>query len=194
MAPDFYNAGGTVNLGYLELDVVGVEPMTDCEGGKYDPNSNLCWQDPPSETVRSFAEAVSDCSALGIDWRLPTISELRTLFRVGVLPGCEPMLWDLSWTAVPTGHCGVWDNCLSFSACYDESTCESDGCEGWGGPAADGCKWDVALSGNCYTYFSSSEYADYAPDVWTFNFVTGHLSDPLAPETLNYVRCVRDGP
>ena len=29
-------------------------PMTDCTGGKFDPDNNLCWQDPPADIAMNW--------------------------------------------------------------------------------------------------------------------------------------------
>jgi hypothetical protein len=162
-------------------------PMTDCSSteGKYDPNSNLCWQDPPSATPMNWDDAVSYCPTLGSGWSLPTISELRSLFR-----GCLAVEWDLDWTVVPEDNCGVWDECLSFTTCHD-GPCLPGECSDYGGPGTIGCYWDTALTGTCAERFwSLSEITDNAFNAWRIYFYTGntHYNSKSNPYS---VRCVR---
>jgi hypothetical protein len=195
--------------------------MTDCDGGKYDPDSNLCWQDPPSATKMNGyvatgihhpdynSETENYCGDLPHgDWRPPTISELRSLFRTVTDAECYTMEWDMSWTSVPSGYCRVWDDCLSFSKCWERSECIpgcSDsqthgfrckpGCGADNGPGAEGCYWDAELSGECWCYFSASEVTNSDNATWVARFSGGYV-DPEQKEIRDmcYVRCVRSGP
>jgi hypothetical protein len=172
--------------------------MTDCTGGKLDPDTDLCWQDPPNTDGTNWFVAagiydVTDnptttnyCSGLGAGWRLPTISELRSLFR-----GCLAVEWDLDWVAVPVDNCGVWDSCLSFTSCHD-GPCMPGECSDYGGPDELGCYWDPALQGACdLRYWSLSQETDNANNAWRIYFYTGntHYNDKSNAYS---VRCVRD--
>ncbi len=139
-----------------------------------DTVSGLVWEDPPSDG------AVSYCTALSLpghgpgEWRLPTISELRTLIR-----GC-PATED-------GGACGVTDSCLD-----DPCLIDCGGCSG-GGPGVGGCFWDPALEGTCDCYWSSSSHAAYPSYAW-FVYVYGAVVGLYDKGDYHYVRCVRPGP
>jgi hypothetical protein len=57
-------------------------PMTDCADGlgRYDSVSDLCWEEPPSDTTLNWYDAVDYCAELVLggrdDWRMPMIQEL----------------------------------------------------------------------------------------------------------------------
>jgi hypothetical protein len=149
-------------------------------GGAYDPESDLCWQDPPADGETDWQAAVDSCDGLSLggdgDWRLPTISELRTLIR-----GCA---------ATETGgDCYVNDECLEW-LCWADSC---DGCGDLGGPAADGCYWNPALTGTCDSwYWSSGSYADDEAYAWGVYFYSGVVSTGLKSGA-GSARCVRSG-
>ena len=143
-----------------------------------DPSTQLVWQDPPFTTKRNWNDSVSACDALVLgdygDWRLPTIDELRTLAR-----GCA--------ATVTGGACAVSTKCLE-SSCGD-SVCQ--GCEEYGGPAADGAYRIPSLTGDFMTTWSSSVAPDVVDQVWTVGFGGCHvLLYPKSRDDLN-VRCVR---
>jgi hypothetical protein len=156
--------------------------MTNCDGGKLDPSTSRCWQDPPSSELYEWEYAVTYCDGLDLgghdDWWLPSVSELRGLVR-----GC-------AGTAAG-GDCGVTDDCTD-EGCWDEP------CDDWsdlGGPGTGGCHWDAKLSGECDWYWSSStQTSDTIPmeasPAWGISFSGGYIyySDKTS---LHYVRCVR---
>jgi hypothetical protein len=179
---------GSTNTGEGEGEGVASE-MTDCEEGKLDSVTNLCWENPPSTLRFTWDEALTYCDDLTAsghdDWRLPKIQELISLIR-----GCVDMhaTGDLS-----RNQCGVTD-----PGCIDHEDCWETGCEGCGqyaGPddESDGCYWDPALAGECYSCWSSSSYASYSGYAWYVGFDGGYASsaDKNFP---NQVRCVRGGP
>jgi hypothetical protein len=173
----------------------GVAPdMTDCEGGKLDPLTNLCWQNPPSTDAFTWADAVTYCDNLFLgshdDWRLPMIQELISLLR-GCVGGTET--GDLS-----TSTCGVTDpDCLENS-CWDADPCEW--CDQLGGPDdnPEGCYWDTELEGTCYGYWSSSSYVDDESYRWyvLFNVGGAYYGDVsyIGESVTGPARCVRGGP
>jgi hypothetical protein len=173
-----------------ETDGGVASDMTDCDGGKLDPLTNLCWQNPPSTDEFTWNEAVTYCDGLSLaghdDWRLPMIQELISLLR-GCVGGTETS--DLS-----TSTCGVTDpDCLVYDACWD-SACSD--CE-WllGGPDDDpvGCYWDPTLAGECNSYWSSSSLAYSAYDMWIVVFDFGYVVNNDKSHA-TYARCVRGGP
>lgn len=113
------------------------------------------------------------------DWRVPSISELRSLVRV--CPG-----------TVTEGSCNVSDLCLSLVQCFDVYDCQKT-CNAWGGPGVNGCYWPEDLEGECDIYWSSSIPTDFPaqpPVYWTVRFADGDIvfNDVT---TEKHVRCVR---
>jgi hypothetical protein len=154
----------------------------ECEGsGWLDPATNSCWQDPPPDNYLNWDNAMSYCNNLQHggygDWRLPSISELRSLIR-----GCQ---------ATETGGaCAVKDSCLALE-CWSASC---DGCTDSEGPGTEGCYWDPGLLGgaNCGWYWSSSTYAGGSTDAWLVVFSQGKVGRHIKTNTQS-VRCVRGG-
>jgi len=109
-------------------------------GTWYDETSGLTWVNQIDSIGGGWDQgdntpaATAFCQNLQLaglsDWRLPTISELRTLIRG--CPGTET-----------GGACGVTDGCLD-SSCKNQS-CH---CQSGGGPAG-GCYWPDQLKGDC---------------------------------------------
>ncbi len=180
---------------------IGNLPMTDCAGGAYDPNSNLCWEsDPILVGSRTWEEAKDRCENLVAggqdDWRLPTISELRTFYRPGDAPECVGLGWSLDWEEAPEGFCGVHDGCLSNDNCYDMDLCYKPfaaGCKV--GPGQhDDCFWDEFITGAviCGWYWSSS-MSDNG-EAWAFDFRNPWiLTKGINGNGSANVRCVRAG-
>ena len=140
-----------------------------------DSTSGLMWQVTPTGGTMKWNSAKSHCQGLSLDghndWRLPTISELRSLIR-----GCDD--------TETGGDCGVTDECLDYGDCWN-NTCQ--GCSSGGGPA-NGCYWPSQLGGSCSWYWSSSAVADYADLAWYVGFNVGHVNYRYD----NYcARCVR---
>jgi hypothetical protein len=148
----------------------------------YDSTSKLSWVMTPSystEVVWRWQAAVDYCNGLtlcGYDgWRLPSISELRSLIR-----SCAETQTD--------GSCGVTDSCSS-SSCY--TSCNS--CTVGQGPGAGGCYWPTQIEGTCGWFWSSSFYADVTDLVWYVDFGSGNVSG-AGKDSAGFVRCVRGGP
>ena len=148
-----------------------------------DSSSGLMWQNSGT-TIDLWHFAAMDCDDLNHagydDWRLPTISELRTLVR-----GCD--------ATATGGSCGATDSCLDKS-CAD-STC--NGCAFDEGPGSDdstedGCYWPSELNDFCQVYWSSSMVADDSQYVWILYFRSGGVGDKIsATADMLHVRCVR---
>ena len=156
----------------IQPEDVEAEPT----GGTWtDPGSGLTWQNPRAESTMPWQDAMDYCENLTLDghgdWRLPTISELRSLIR-----GCP---------ATQTGgSCGVDDVCLSAS-CWSDCT----GCLIDGGPD-EGCYWPVEVNGGCFYYWSSSSCEDYVSRAWHVSFHNGSVGYGYKG-IYNAVRCVR---
>jgi hypothetical protein len=164
-----------------------------------DPLTNLCWQDPPSDSPMNWYRASGTydadlnpgtenyCGALDhggrSDWRLPNIDELISLIR-----GCQDgtATSDMSKSLcemTPTG-CAATDTCGDLTTCSD--------CLNGSGPAS-GCYWDPALGETCDWYWSSSSDALYLSFAWGVGFNPGYVF--CDGKSWNYrVRCVRSGP
>ena len=138
-----------------------------------DPTTGLTWA-TACQLVGSYDGDEGYCEKLYLDgatdWRLPTISELRTLIR-----GCA---------ATETGgECGITDACrfkdpYDFD-CWNESC---DGCEMAAGPGTDGMYWPTELdpAAECddagfYGFASSSLIADVSSTYWGVDFFSAAL-------------------
>ncbi len=145
-----------------------------------DPTTGLMWEDPPLGGTRNHPGAIDYCASLSLaghaagQWRLPTISELRTLVR-----GCPDM--------EDGGACGLTDACLGLDCL--------DGCHYCStvGPGAGGCFWDPALAGACdpFPHWSSSRQADDETRVYCILLSRAQVYVEIADEFLDFVRCVR---
>lgn len=149
----------------------------DASGDDDDVSGDLTWQDPPSGGMMTWEEAISYCDNLSFDghddWRLPTISELRSLIR-----GCV-------YTEAG-GDCNVTDDCLD-SSCQNESC---GGCASLQGPGTDGAYWPDGMSGEIFWYWSSSPVADVGGHAWGVGFYAGHVNDSYVDYSAT-ARCVR---
>jgi hypothetical protein len=185
---DTSTGSGTSEDSETETDTLELpewEPMTDCDGGKYDPATGLCWQDPPADppTLDWYA-AQSYCDTLELaghdDWRLPLIQELISLVR-----DC------------PSALCGLSDpECLDFS-CAEDTACD-ESCADLEGPGQGGCYWDSALSGDC-EYPGWLWSASVIPETvmydsaWIVHFEDGSVAGGMQAWFYS-VRCVREEP
>lgn len=137
-----------------------------------DPATCLTWQVAPSKTDLKWHDANAYC----VDgWRLPTISELRSLIR-----GCE---------ATETGGpCEISDTCVDNLSCEDNGCLCTDG----GGPN-NGCYCTAELDGECLDYWSSSAVTNIVyPHVWGVFYAAGLVKAlDLDGDYGSYVRCVR---
>lgn len=156
-------------------------PMDSCLGGLLDPATGLCWRDPPSEEEHEWAEAITHCQDLetgeGGDWRLPSISELRSLVR-----GCAG--------AGAGGLCNVSDDCLE-TWCWNEAC---SGCPMLSGPGEGGCYWDASHTGECTWHWSASPVlvGGGDPSAWYVRFRDGAVNHTYVTRAVR-IRCVRDG-
>ena len=145
-----------------------------------DSSSGLMWQKSKYEDEEYGWHAALDYCANLIwvdynDWRLPTISELRTLIR-----GCEATMTG--------GSCGVTDTCLDVG-CQDDSCYNF--CELHEGPN-NGCYGTSKLSLLCDGYWSSSLVAGDAGNAWYVDFSDGGVwRTDINDEFTSPVVCVR---
>jgi hypothetical protein len=160
-------------------DTGAATALEDCAGGagRYDPATDLCWQDPPSTDTMIWNVAKYYCEAMSLgghdDWVVPSIEQL-----VSLVAGCDK------------SGCEVSDpGCLAES-CADG--CES--CANNAGPGAGDCYWDPSLGGDCESgmYWSSSSSADDDTYGWVVLFRVGGV-DVEAKSYSTFVRCVRPG-
>jgi hypothetical protein len=130
-----------------------------------DSTSGLTWQVVPTGgDWLDLPSAESNCEGLILsgynDWRLPTISEFRSLIR-----GCD--------ATMTSGVCGVTDNCLSDAECWDDFCV---GCEYLAGPGLDGAYWPAERTGTIDDfYWSSSPVTEYEGYQWCVNFSRGYI-------------------
>jgi len=143
-----------------------------------DASTGLTWQNGATvgTTLYEWLDAVDYCSSLNWEghggWRLPTVSELRTLIR-----GCD--------TTESDGSCGVTDSCLD-SSCQDDSCTFCDS----GAGSNNGCYSPAELTGECNWYWSSSPVADIDYRMWYVRFINADVNYANYRDAAS-VRCVR---
>ena len=160
-----------------------------CGGLCTDPITNFQWQELPVSAAKLWDEAITYCQSLDLEgggWRLPNISELRTLVR-----NCS----DIQ----TTGACGVKEECEACSVsaeqtCLDgsdcwNSSCNPEACTDNGGDT--GCYWPTPLSGSCEWYWSSSTRSSSNDSAWYIGFIEGYVNS-AGKDSAHRVRCVRD--
>lgn len=138
------------NLATLETVNNLIEQVNNLKAAAEHPDhvlviGNNLWLKAAYITPGTWSQAKSFCenNVNGVagfdDWRLPTISELRSIIR-----GCDE--------TETGGACGVTDSCSNIS-CYDSSGCQ--GCTTGSGPDS-GCYRPDLFTGDCYTLWSNS--------------------------------------
>ncbi len=161
--------------------VVDAENLTECSPTSaipcIDTANNLIWSSATSISM-FWQYAIDYChnySVSGLSgWRLPTISELRTLVQ-----NCPA-------TEMPNGTCGIREDetvCLSYNDCRDNS--------------CDGCYSNDEYSklGDTVGYFWSSSISSGGGATWALNFYHGEvalLTNEIHPDGFAKVRCVRN--
>ena len=143
------------------------------------------WQVSPAGGALTWSSAKTHCDKLMLcgysDWRLPSVSELRSLIR-----GCS--------ATVTGGACTVADSCTKRT-CMNSSC---NGCKLNSGPTK-GCYWPTGISGDCDhnnktvngSYYTSSEIADRTIGAWVISFSNGGVWYHYHKTVPRYVRCVR---
>jgi len=146
-----------------------------------DSESGLTWQSGEDVGAKSFTwqQAVDYCDKLDwggyTDWRLPSISELRTLIR-----GCAG--------TISGGPCGVTDFCRQHNGCWNDMCM---GCQEGAGPGADGMYWPSQITGQCCFYWSKSKVSPDNKAAWEVQFDNGLVGTNSLGYHLS-ARCVRD--
>ena len=140
-----------------------------------DSTSHLTWS-KKAEDAMAWQTAVNYCnnySEGGLNgWRLPNISELRTLVQncAGTVTG---------------GSCGVIDtgdpttSCLSYS-CYNRNNCL----------CAEDLSGNYSKLGDTSWFWSYSTPPNSTDTAWRMNFTTGETA-MHSKDTERYIRCVR---
>ncbi|MCC6160422.1 MAG: DUF1566 domain-containing protein [Deltaproteobacteria bacterium] len=152
----------------IDDDLADDDTQTECDTWT-DPTSGLTWLVEPLPFQSGWAfwpDALEACETLACsgydDWRLPTISELRSLIR-----GCASTQFG--------GSCGVTDDCLWVDDCW------GDGCSNCavGNGPADGCYWPSELEGECGNYWSSSTPppSTLSDTAWNISFWQAGIGD-----------------
>ncbi|MBP5591992.1 DUF1566 domain-containing protein [bacterium] len=166
----------------------------DCTGGKtcqshqcvaetYVATNGLEWQNGTiNETLNKWEEGVirvekwepakAYCENLDYaghtDWRLPNISELKTL-----VTGCAK-----------TNECAITADCAEYTSCHGDSTACKNGC-------SNGNYLSIGVSQQIdFPYWTSNNDPTKTNRVWAINFMTGVVF--YSYDTANhYARCVR---
>lgn len=147
-----------------------------------DTATGLTWE-AGTGIYLAWDDALTHCDSLELggytDWRLPDISELRTLLR-----GCAD--------TVTGGTCRIGTGegqCLDTGADCKTNACY--GCDDGAGPDAEGCYWQIELSKGCTIYWSSSEATGgLGENAWVVNFNYAGV-DTSRIAYANYALCVR---
>ncbi len=85
----------------------------DCEGGRYDQSTGLCWQHPKASGVYEWQEAIDYCDDLDLaghtDWHLPSRDDF-----IDLLGDC-----DSDVTSGDPGYCNSCEESETCSALFD---------------------------------------------------------------------------
>jgi len=158
--------------------------MVQCDGGLLDPDTNLCWQNPPWVNDTNWTNSLSYCEDLDLgghmDWRLPLVQEMISLMRCCADDECAG--------DVATSSCGVAEPGCLTSGCAETDQCGECGAAG---PGQDGCGWDSQLGGPCTWYWTQSTCADGVAEGWVVDFNYRSVWKNEKSDE-NAVRCVRD--
>ncbi len=156
-----YYGGGTATC---KSDCSGWD-LNNCLEVWNDPSTGLSWSDKGTVLSTNSANYCNEIAATYYNWRIPTISELRTLVQ-----NCE--------FTETGGTCTINDSCLNWDSCWNTS------CYGCDPYANNYSKIDDDPS----PLISSSVDGDY---YWYVDFFLGSISRQNFPFTSS-IRCVRE--
>ena len=172
------------------------------DGTITDPNTHLIWQKTPNAAGFQACENMMDYSQCpaeqmhaanhclnnddglpGEGWRLPTISELRSIVK-----DCENLYFNPVTNV--GGACGVTDQCLNYWMC----SMACDDCTYKAGPGEDEHYIDPIfdISGHGW-FWSSSPSVLYIDRGWSIAFYSGLINNNYIFTHFG-VRCVRETP
>lgn len=124
-----------------------------------DPTTGLRWGLDQKEFGYNHDAAVDYCQKMGANWRLPTISELRSIVR-----GCA--------ATATGGPCKVTDECLDLHSCWDGVICQE--CPSL---EENSSYQPQELGESRGMLWSSSPNADWAgPSFWFLEFSSARVS------------------
>ncbi len=154
------------------------ECSTSNTGPCYDSTSHLTWS-KKADTTYNWSGAGTYCDGLSeggyTDWRLPNISELRTLIK------------NCTGTQMPGGSCGLIDTGNSSTSCLSSSCCTESACYS--------CFYDStgghSKFGETGWFWSSSTRSDSTDGAWGVGFGSGYVGNGIKTINSYYVRCVR---
>ncbi|MCK5808794.1 DUF1566 domain-containing protein [bacterium] len=149
-----------------------------------DKDTGLMWQQFHSKSRMTWFAAEKYCENLAYrnygefhDWRLPTISELKT-----VIKGCQS----------GSSTCKVEDSCLSLTFCYRDNSCS---CPKNKGPGEKGFYWSKGVwkyrGDEEAKFWSSSRHSLVMEFFWYISFQNGGVGPYQRGSHRHYVRCVR---
>ena len=145
----------------------------------YDSTSHLTWSKKSSSTM-TYSDATSYCSGSEMngyggysDWRLPNISELRTLIK------------NCSGTQMPGGSCGVVDTGNSSTSCLS-GRCQGEDCY----PCSYDSTGGHSKFGETGYFWYSSTLSDIPDYAWQVLFHYGSVINSNKSYGSD-VRCVR---
>jgi len=147
-----------------------------------DPNTEYTWRVHPTmleeDPRMTQTEAVQYCDDLG-GWRLPTITELRSLIRGCVATTCGDS--DES-----CGGCGLTDSCTT------NGDCTSPLCDGYelGNGPDHGCYWPAELEGECGSYWSTKSLDNGGTQFLYVDFQDAAVSNIYKTSAL-HARCIK---
>jgi len=144
-----------------------------------DNKTGLMWQRERAPNSMTHEKAIEYCENLSLggysDWRLPSISELKTL-----IVGCQS----------GTDACKVSDTCLSWGKCRSDACY----CDANKGPGEDGYYWQKGVwQGGGTWFWSSSVRSDNSYYAWGVGFGNGNVGYDNRNGD-DDVRCVRARP
>ncbi|MBP5591625.1 DUF1566 domain-containing protein [bacterium] len=152
------------------------ECSTSNTGPCYDSTSHLTWSKKAASSY-DWSGAGTYCDGLSeggySDWRLPNISELRTLIQ------------NCSGTQMPGGSCGVIDTGNSSTSCLS-SSCQGEDCYSCSADSSGG----HSKFGETGGFWSSSTLSDNTDYAWYVVFYTGNVYG-YNKSYNGSVRCVR---